>query len=161
MSPNATSSPVALSNAPHPRRRADVALLPFNDDGIHPRGTSQVRQSQRHAVNHGLLFARIAANRRGVVTCPGNEKPRREGRGSDVCSLRRSENSLRVAQTPDPRQARRGIAAARLRRQRLIEHLHRLDPSPLGHFIHEVEVVRALGGDQFASSLRCIDGGEP
>jgi hypothetical protein len=75
----------------------------------------------------------------------------------------------------------REIAAARLRRQRLIEHLHRLGPSRLGHFIHEVQVatgadvtarlerraeidpefVRALGGDRFASSLHCIDGGEP
>jgi hypothetical protein len=58
------------------------------------------------------------------------------------------------------------------RRQCLVEHLHRLGPSPLGHFIREVEVatgadvtarlkryaeidpefVRALG-------LHCIDGG--
>jgi hypothetical protein len=70
---------------------------------------------------------------------------------------------------------------ARLRRQRLVSHLHRLGPSPLGHFIREVEVatgadvtarleryaeidhefVRALGGDRFAPSLHCIDGGWP
>jgi hypothetical protein len=69
----------------------------------------------------------------------------------------------------------------RLRRQRLVEHLHRLGPSPIGHFIREVEVstgadvtarleryaeidpefVRALGGDRFAPSLHCIDGGGP
>jgi hypothetical protein len=70
---------------------------------------------------------------------------------------------------------------ARMRRQRLVLHLHRLGPSPLGHFIREVEVatgadvtarleryaeidpefVRALGGDQFAPSLHCIDEGGP
>lgn len=70
---------------------------------------------------------------------------------------------------------------ARLRRQGLVEHLHRLGPSPLGHFIREVELaaridvsprleryrkidpecVRALGGDRFAPSLHVIDGGEP
>ena len=63
-------------------------------------------------------------------------------------------------------------ARKRLRRQRLVGHLHRLGPAPLGHFLHEVEVatesdvtarleryaeidsqfVRALG-------LHCIDGG--
>jgi hypothetical protein len=68
---------------------------------------------------------------------------------------------------------------ARLRRQRLIEHLHRLGPAPLGHFLHEVEVatgtdvtarletysalpadfIRAYGGDQFAPFLHVIDGG--
>jgi hypothetical protein len=56
-----------------------------------------------------------------------------------------------------------------LRRRRLVEHLHSLGPSPLGHFIREVEdaarvdvtsrleryaeidpeFVRALGGDKF------------
>lgn len=67
---------------------------------------------------------------------------------------------------------------SRLRRQRLVEHLHRLGPSPLGHFIREVEavtgtdvsarleryaqidpeLVRVLGGDKFAPSLHCIEG---
>jgi hypothetical protein len=71
--------------------------------------------------------------------------------------------------------------AARLRRQRLVEHLHRLGPSPLGHFLREVEggafisehleayaridpeFVHALGGDKFAPypSLHCIDGEQP
>ena len=75
----------------------------------------------------------------------------------------------------------RGIdARARLRRQRLVEHLHRLGPSPLGHFIREIEVatgadvtarleryarispefVKALRGDRFAPSLHVIDGSE-
>src|ERR1700732_2657681 len=62
---------------------------------------------------------------------------------------------------------------ARMRRQRLVLHLARYGPSPLGHFLREVEVatgadvparleryaeidpefVRALGGDRFAPSL--------
>jgi hypothetical protein len=68
-------------------------------------------------------------------------------------------------------------AINRLRRQRLVEHLHRLGPSPVGHFLNEVErgasvaerlerysridpeFVRALGGDKFATSLWAIDGG--
>ena len=75
-------------------------------------------------------------------------------------------------------QAQREIAA-RLRRQLLVLHLHHLGPSPLEHFIREVEVatgadvtarlecyakidsefVRALGGDQFAPPLHVIDEG--
>ena len=71
-------------------------------------------------------------------------------------------------------------ARNRARRQRLVEHLHRLGPSPLGHFIREVEVatgadvtarleryseidpafVAALGGDKFAPALHVIAGGE-
>jgi hypothetical protein len=65
----------------------------------------------------------------------------------------------------------------RLRRQRLVEHLHRLGPAPLGHFLREVEngasipdhleryaridpaFVRALRGDQHAPGLHVIDGG--
>ena len=65
----------------------------------------------------------------------------------------------------------------RLRRQRLVEHLHRLGPAPLGHFLREVEngasisdhleryakidpeFVRALGGDRFAPAMHAIDGG--
>jgi len=70
-------------------------------------------------------------------------------------------------------------AQSRLRRQRLVEHLHRLGPSPLGHFLNEIErgasvaemlelyrridpeLVRALGGDRFASIVHVIDGREP
>jgi hypothetical protein len=66
----------------------------------------------------------------------------------------------------------------RLRRQRLVEHLHRLGPSPLGHFLNEVELgasvadhleryrridpefVRALGVDRYAPIVHVIDGGE-
>ena len=68
-------------------------------------------------------------------------------------------------------------ARARLRRQRLVEHLHRLGPAPLGHFLREVEngasipdhleryakidpeFVRALGGDRYAPGLHVVDGG--
>lgn len=71
-------------------------------------------------------------------------------------------------------------ARNRMRRQRLVEHLHRLGPAPLGHFIREVEVVtgaditarleryaeidpgfvRALGGDKFAPPfVHAIGGG--
>jgi hypothetical protein len=64
----------------------------------------------------------------------------------------------------------------RLRRQRLVEHLHRLGPAPLGHFLRKVEngasisdhlerysridpgFVRALGGDRYAPVLHAIDG---
>jgi hypothetical protein len=64
--------------------------------------------------------------------------------------------------------------ATRFRRQRHVEHLHRLGPSPLGHFIKEIEkgrdidatleayakldadFIKALGG---APSLWAIDGG--
>jgi hypothetical protein len=71
----------------------------------------------------------------------------------------------------------RGIdARARLRRQRLVEYLHRLGPAPLGHFLREVEngaritdhlerysridpeFVRALGGDRYPPVLYAIDG---
>jgi hypothetical protein len=70
----------------------------------------------------------------------------------------------------------RGIdARARLRRQRLVEHLHRLGPAPLGHFLREVEngasnsdhlerysridpeFVRALGGDRYAPALHVVE----
>jgi hypothetical protein len=67
----------------------------------------------------------------------------------------------------------------RLRRQRLVEHLHRLGPAPLGHFLREVEngasisdhleryakidpaFVRALGGDRYAPVLHAVEGGRP
>jgi hypothetical protein len=65
---------------------------------------------------------------------------------------------------------------ARMRRQRLVLHLHRLGPSPLFHFLAEidqgasiqdsletygrlpVEFVRAIGGDRFAPIVHVIDG---
>ena len=70
----------------------------------------------------------------------------------------------------------RAESMRRLRRQRLVEHLHRLGPAPLGHFLREVEngasipdhleryaqidpeLVRALGGDRFAPVLHVIAG---
>jgi hypothetical protein len=80
---------------------------------------------------------------------------------------------------PADRAARqRGLAArAKLRRQRLVEHLHRLGPQPLGYFLREIEAgasipehlekystidpnfVRDLGGDQYPPLLWAIDGG--
>lgn len=77
----------------------------------------------------------------------------------------------------NPRAARE--ARLRLRRQRLVEHLHRLGPAPLYHFLTEVErgtplwphveryaalpaaFIKANGGDQFAPIVHVIDGGEP
>jgi hypothetical protein len=65
-------------------------------------------------------------------------------------------------------------ARNRMRRQRLVEHLHRLGPAPLGHFLREIEAgasipdhlerymeinpafVRALGGDRFSPTLHAI-----
>lgn len=62
-------------------------------------------------------------------------------------------------------------AAMVVRRQRLVEHLHRLGPAPLGHFLREVEnganipdhleryaridpaFVRALWGDRYGPVL--------
>jgi hypothetical protein len=62
----------------------------------------------------------------------------------------------------------------RLRRQRLVENLHRLGPAPLGHFLREVEnganiadhleryaeidpeFVRALGGSDFVPFLHLV-----
>jgi hypothetical protein len=52
-----------------------------------------------------------------------------------------------------------GTQDQRRRRQRLVEHVHRLGPSPLGHFKIDPEFVRALGGDRFAPSLHVVDGG--
>jgi hypothetical protein len=63
------------------------------------------------------------------------------------------------------------VRSRRLRRQRLVEKLHRLGPKPLFHFLSEVErgaplaptletyaalpadFIRANGGDKFAPSL--------
>jgi hypothetical protein len=83
-------------------------------------------------------------------------------------------NALDRQQFIDPKAARQ--AQNRLCRQRLGEHLHRLGPSPLGHFIEiaigadvtarlecyaeiDVEFVRELGGDKFAPIVLVIDGG--
>jgi hypothetical protein len=79
---------------------------------------------------------------------------------------------------PSIREYQARILARRLRRQRVVSHLHRLGPSPLFRFLAEIEAganiqdtletygrlpvefVRALGGDRFAPSLHCMDGGE-
>jgi hypothetical protein len=68
-------------------------------------------------------------------------------------------------------------SCAWLRRQHHVEHLHRLGPSPLGHFIKDIEkgadidatleayakldadFIKALGGDKFVPSLFAIGGG--
>jgi hypothetical protein len=68
---------------------------------------------------------------------------------------------------------------ARMRRQRLVLHLHRLGPKPLFHFLNEVErgadlwphleryaalppdFIKAHGGDQFELFLHVVDGGKP
>jgi hypothetical protein len=60
---------------------------------------------------------------------------------------------------------------ARLRRPRLVEHLHRLGPAPLGHFLHEIEcgafipehleAYARIDPDRFAPSLYVIDGHGP
>jgi hypothetical protein len=68
-------------------------------------------------------------------------------------------------------------AQSRLRRQRLVERLHRLGPAPLGYFLDEIErgaplvptletyaalpadFIGAYGGDKFAPSLWAIEGG--
>jgi hypothetical protein len=70
-------------------------------------------------------------------------------------------------------------AENRLRRQRHVEHLHDLGPSPLGHFLREIEVasgfildaklkryarlpadfIRANGGSDFQPFLHLVDGG--
>jgi hypothetical protein len=62
----------------------------------------------------------------------------------------------------------------RLRRQRLVEHLHGLGPAPLGYFLREIEngaviaehleryagidpdFVRAFGGSDFVPFLRLV-----
>src|SRR6202011_3025162 len=60
-----------------------------------------------------------------ISSTPGNIKPKIQS-GASACGWGAS--------------MQRGIdARARLRHQRLVEHLHRLGPAPLGHFLHEIE----------------------
>jgi len=109
----------------------------------------------------------------------GRAAPEQTGNGSHAHSLAACCNPPNNAVTTKNQAVEQ--ARQRLRRQRLVSHLHRLGPSPLGHFLREVEVatwadvtarleryaeidpefVRALGGDRFAPSLHCIDEGEP
>ena len=108
---------------------------------------------------------------RAAPDSPGNGAPLDAQCLAACCD---SPNNVVTPRNQAAKQARQ-----RLRRQRLVSHLHRLGPSPLGHFLNEVErgasvaaslecyakidpeFVRALGGDQFAPSLHCIDGGGP
>jgi hypothetical protein len=105
---------------------------------------------------------------RAAPDSPGNGPP-------NVHSLAACCNSPNNAVTPKNQAAEQ--ARQRLRRQRLVLHLHRLGPSPLGHFLREVEnganipdhleryakidpaFVRALGGDRYAPVLHVVDGG--
>jgi hypothetical protein len=84
-----------------------------------------------------------------------------------------SGDDPRIIQDSHSAQAR-FAAIRRLRRQRLVERLHRLGPAPLGHFLTEIEAgaiiaehleryaridpafVRALGGDRYAPVLHVI-----
>jgi hypothetical protein len=106
-------------------------------------------------------------------------KARRAGSAAGPLGLSRSElDPHTIAQNRFAAQARSAAALSRLRRQRLVEHLHRLGPAPLAHFIREVELatgrnltaqlerygeidpefVRALGGNKFAPIVPLIDG---
>jgi hypothetical protein len=85
-------------------------------------------------------------------------------------------NSPQDSPRPSPPQVQ-FAAIQRLRRQRLVESLHRLGPAPLGHFLNEIEAgaiiaehleryaridpdfVRALNGDRFPAPLHVVDGG--
>ncbi|HEV7910512.1 MAG TPA: hypothetical protein VGP28_05380 [Methylocella sp.] len=91
----------------------------------------------------------------------------------------RSRIDSRENSRPEPSAQAQFAALSRLRRQRLVTHLHRLGPAPLFHFLDEIEAgaiiadrleayargidpefVRALGGDRFPPALRVIDGGD-
>jgi hypothetical protein len=100
--------------------------------------------------------------------------PGMAGLGDAVCLEANSPQDNRIDRSPQAQSS----ARQRLRRQRLVEHLHRLGPAPLGHFLSEVEngasihdhleryaridpdFVRALGGDRFPPALHVVDGGD-
>jgi hypothetical protein len=95
--------------------------------------------------------------------------------GFGETSFCRCDNPENNRQQPGLSSADHARSRARLRRQRHVEHLHRLGPSPLGHFIREVEVatgaditslletyakidsefVRVLWGDKFPPAFLC------
>jgi hypothetical protein len=99
--------------------------------------------------------------------------------GFGKMSFCRCDNSGNNCQQPHLSSAAHAQSRARLRRQRHVEHLHRLGPSPLGHFITEIErgadidatldayakldadFIKALPGDRFAPSIHIVDGGSP
>lgn len=107
-----------------------------------------------------------------MIGPPDAKSPRPGGGSGDL-----ETSSFSGEDLPDSAPAQKYQAQNRLRRQRLVEHLHRLGPAPLAHFLREVEngadiadhldayarinpeFVRALGGDRFAPSLWEIDGG--
>jgi hypothetical protein len=56
------------------------------------------------------------------------------GARNAVCLAANSPENSRIERPPQAR-------FARLRRQRLVAHLHRLGPAPLGHFLNEVSII--------------------
>jgi hypothetical protein len=107
-------------------------------------------------------------------TNAGRAAPGSPGNGSHAHSLPACCNSPNNAVTPKNQAVKQ--ARQRLRRQRLVSHVHRLGPSPLFHFLAEiergasiqgtretygrlpVEFVTAIGGDRFAPIVHLIDG---
>jgi len=108
----------------------------------------------------------------------GRTAPDSPGNGPlDAHSLAACCNSPNTAVTPKNQAVKQ--ARQRLRRQRLVERLHRLGPKPLFHFLNEVErgadlwphleryavlphdFIKANGGDQFGLFLHVVDGGKP
>jgi len=93
-----------------------------------------------------------------------------------ILSFRSRIDNRENSPTARPPQVQ-SAAISLLRRQRLVEHLHRLGPKPLYHFLDEVErgasipdhleryaalpadFIKANGGDEFAPFLFAIDGG--
>jgi hypothetical protein len=101
----------------------------------------------------------------------------RETRGAGGAAGLGVSSFLDRIDTRDLKSSREALQARnRMRRQRLVEYLHRLGPAPFGHFLNEVEngasipdhleayaridpaFVRAFGGDRFPPALRAIDG---
>src|ERR1700730_6791981 len=99
-----------------------------------------------------------------------HETPQRGTAGLGISSFRsRIDNPENIR--PEPPTQAQFAAIRRLRRQRLVECLHRLGPCPLSYFLNEVErgasvaerleryaridpaFVEALGGDRFAPAL--------
>jgi hypothetical protein len=103
---------------------------------------------------------------------------REDGPGNTSCLGGIDGSETTRIERPAQAEILRNLRARRqLRRQRLVQHLHRLGPAPLGHFLREIEAgaaipehlerysridpefIRAYGGDRFAPSLWPIDGG--
>lgn len=88
------------------------------------------------------------------------------------------ETSSSAADNPNDRPTNRPAQAQNTaRRRRLVAHLHRLGPAPLGHFLSDIErgapvaatletygrlpieFVLAYGGDRFSEPMFAIRGG--